>query len=140
MSKAKKKAWVWCSRYIRLRDAIEYCKATGRGAQIEDLPVQCCTCHTIKSWKRMQAGHFISRGLGGRSGVYFDERNIHAQCPTCNAFEQGRPNEYREFMLDKYGEQTIALLRIKDKQPGHYSVVDYQVLAQYWKDRFEMLK
>ena len=120
MSKAKKKAWDECSRYIRLRDALEYCKEVGidisQFSRVEDIVARCCTCGVVKSWIRGDAGHFIGRGLGGGSGVYFDERNIHFQCKPCNGFRGAKPLEYQECMVDKYGEHTIDVLRIKDKQ------------------------
>ena len=53
------------------------------------------------------------------SGVYFDERNIHAQCKPCNGFHQGNPQAYREFMLDKYGQDTIDVLNFLDKNQSY---------------------
>ena len=111
MSKTKKDAWKWCSRYIRLRDSIEYCKQ--RGISLDSGIVQCCTCDTVKQWKYVDAGHFIGRGLGGGSGVYFDERNIHAQCKRCNAFEQGNAQVYELFIFNKYSQDVVEELRIK---------------------------
>ena len=105
---AKKEAWEWCSKYIRLRDAIEYQN------QYPDTPfgyVKCCTCPRIVIYnKNCDAGHFISKGSRGMSGVYFDERNIHAQCKECNAFHQGKQAVYLEFMLDKYGLGVVNKL------------------------------
>ena len=63
----------------------------------------------------MDAGHFISRGSGGMSGVYFDERNIHTQCKPCNGFHQGNAQKYGDYMLQKYGQEVIDILRTLDK-------------------------
>lgn len=94
---------------------MEYCNKMGisirQFTRPEDLPVKCCTCDAVKAWIYMDAGHFISRGSGGLSGVYFDERNSHAQCKLCNGFHQGRAEEYREFMLQKYGQAVIDELK-----------------------------
>ena len=106
----KQKTWSWCSRYIRLRDSIEYCKRVR--ISLDEGIVQCCTCGKIKQWKYVDAGHFISRGMGGSSGVYFDERNIHAQCKICNGFHQGNAQNYEDFMLHKYGQKVIDELRV----------------------------
>ena len=120
---AKKEAWGWCSRYIRLRDALAYCNLMSidisQFSRVEDLPVKCCTCNDVKSWIRFDAGHFFSRGRGGMSGVYFDERNINTQCKSCNGFNQGNAQVYREFILRKYGQEVIDELEFLHKN-GSY--------------------
>ena len=72
----KTKASNACSRYIRLRDALEYCYDhsidISQFNRPEDIIGKCCTCGAVKSWVRMDAGHFKGRGIGGGSGVYFD--------------------------------------------------------------------
>ena len=78
----------------------------------------------------MDAGHFISRGMGGSSGVYFDERNIHAQCKPCNAWKQGAPHEYEQFMLDKYGQGVIDELRWLHKN-GSYKGNLHAIAVMY---------
>jgi len=66
MKKAKKKAWIQFSRYIRLKYA-------------KNGFVKCYTCSTVKHWKEMQAGH----GIGGRSNaVLFNEDIVRPQCLT----------------------------------------------------------
>ena len=141
MPKQKAETWKWCSKYIRLRDALDYCKRMGidvkQFTRVEDLPVKCCTCAEIKSWIYIDPGHFISKGSGGHSGVYFDERNIHAQCKTCNAFKQGAGPAYFEFMLDKYGQQTIDQLRWLDK--NHSYKYKLEKLELYFKQKYQEL-
>ena len=71
----KDKAWIACSKYIRLRDSIAWNKANYQditGIQPKLLLCKCVTCSTIKIWPRMDAGHFLPRGSRGQSGVYFD--------------------------------------------------------------------
>lgn len=132
----KKKTWQWCSKYIRLRDSIDYCKRSG--LFLNEGIVQCCTCSKIKQWKYMDAGHFISRGSGGTSGVYFDERNIHAQCKPCNGFHQGNTQSYGEFMLQKYSQETIDILRALDKV-GSYKY-RLEGLMIYYKEAYKELE
>jgi len=128
MKGIKKTAWDWCSKYIRLRDAIEYHKSIGD----PDIRFcRCCTCGKIMPWRGTtedqdcDAGHYIGRGMGGSSGVYFDERNIHAQCKAENKFGLYTPGAYDAFMLGKYGQGVIEELQIfhkvgsyKGKLPG----------------------
>ena len=144
MATEKKKAWYWCSRYCRLRDAVEYCKRmnidVSQFNRIEDLPVKCCTCGAIKGWIRMDAGHFLSRGMGGSSGVYFDERNIHAQSKDCNAFKQGASEEYREFIIKKYGKEVLAELELKHRLPTSFGELAMIATGKYYKDKYEELR
>lgn len=130
----KKRAWYWCAKYIKLRDAIE------------DLPItndiDLVRCRTCGRWlktksKNSQACHYISRGLGGGSGVYFDERNIHIGCYQCNCFKQGSPVEYNDFMLKKYGQSVIDELKMKDKFPQKQA---YWALIEFYKEKFQELK
>lgn len=138
----KKRAWKWCSKYIRLRDALEYCHSIGldpRAYRVEDLPIKCCTCGRVRSFRQIDAGHFISRGSGGSSGVYFDERNIHAQCKNCNSFHQGRALDYLDFMKEKYGQETIDELRRKDKLIQKKGQMELRAFAQHYKDLYNRL-
>ena len=114
---AKKEAWEWCSKYIRLRDAKAYHE------KYPETPfgyVKCCTCPRIVIWnKNCDAGHYISKGSRGMSGVYFDERNIHAQCKECNGFHQGKQSVYKEFMLKQYGHDVISRLEFLDRNQSY---------------------
>ncbi|HDY88114.1 MAG TPA: hypothetical protein ENH82_08390 [bacterium] len=139
----KQRAWKWCSKFIRLRDALAYCKKVGIDPglyEIEDLPIECCTCNRVRSFRQMDAGHFISRGSGGGSGVYFDERNVNTQCKSCNAFHQGAPLEYNDFMKEKYGQEVIDELRRKDKIIHRHASIEHRALAIYYKDAYEDLR
>ena len=138
----KKRAWKWCSKFIRLRDALAYCKSVGidpRAYRVEDLPIICCTCSRVRSFRQMDAGHFISRGSGGSSGVYFDERNIHAQCKLCNSFHQGRALEYLNFMKEKYGQETINELRKLNKLTRKKGIVELRAFALHYKNLYNEL-
>lgn len=139
----KSKASAAFSRYIRLRDALEYCQGkgidTGQFARPEDIIGVCCTCGTVKQWFRMDAGHFKGRGLGGGSGTYFDERNVHLQCKQCNGFQGGRVQDYEKFIIEKYGQRVLDELNIKHHVPGKMGTVELQILEQHYKDEYKKL-
>ena len=139
----KAKEWKACSRYCRLRDALAYCKEHGMDlhqfTRPEDIIGACCTCPSVKSWIWMDGGHYISRASGGLSGVYFDERNVNLQCKQCNGFKQGAAQEYREFIIRKYGEDMPDELLRK-----HYILPDMKDLAmrateEYYKEQYRGL-
>lgn len=125
--KLKKEAWKHCSKYIRLRDSIN-----GEWGY-------CVSCGKIVLIKYADAGHFIGRGLGGSSGVYFDERNIHLQCKQCNAFKQGNYSEYLKFMVESYGEEVIEELERLDKT-HIYTLIELEGLKLYYKQMYKELK
>ena len=130
----KKTAWRWCAKYIKLRDAIEDFPIT------KDLSL--VRCRTCGKWlktksKEAQACHFISRGSGGSSGVYFDERNIHIGCYVCNCYKQGNAQNYNEFMLKKYGQDVIDQLQwLNVNQSLKYKI---EGLGLYYKQVYQEL-
>ena len=145
MAKAtpKKKADTAWSRYIRLRDAIQYCLDHGislhQFCRPEDIICKCCTCGNVKSWIRMDNGHYKGRGIGGGSGTYFDERNCHCQCKQCNAFKGGAPAEYEDFLIEKYGDGIIQELELKHHMPADHSQLAMKALEQWAKAEYKSL-
>ena len=139
----KAKAWDAASKYGRLRDAIEYCKAHGislrQFARPENIIGKCRTCPQTNAWIRMDCGHWKSRGIGGSSGIYFDERAFGLQCGQCNAFKQGAPKEYNQFMLEKYGQKVIDELEIKHHQHADFSDFAMAATEQFYKDEYNKL-
>ncbi len=135
--KQKKETDKWCSRYIRLRDSIVFRKSRAK-SWLDYCWVECYTCGKLIETKYSQSGHWKSRGIGGSSGIYFDERAIKTQCPNCNAFNQGSPKEYTERMLQEYGQTILDELEIKHKV-GKYSLMDLVGLELYFKAEVEQM-
>ncbi len=85
----KKEAWTHFARYIRKRD--KKCVCCGGPAD--------------------HAGHFQRNSerkadLGGNE-LWYDERNVNAQCMPCNHFLSGNLIVYAIYLQEKYGA-TIA--------------------------------
>ena len=139
----KEKASTACSRYIRLRDAIAYCDKhsidLSQFNHPEDVIGQCCTCGAVKSWIRMDAGHYKGRGLGGSSGTYFDERNIHLQCKPCNAWEGGKPEEHAEHIKKKYGQAVLDDIRLKCHIPLDSRDLPMQAMEIFYQRKYDEL-
>lgn len=142
-SKLKKNAWDACSLYKRLKDAIDFCKLheidTRQFVEIEDIPVKCCTCEKILPWKKMDAGHWKGRGIGGGSGAYFDERNINTQCKTCNGFEGGKQKEHKRFILDKHGEDAVNEIEMMHRLGRKWSDGELIALEVHFKQMYNEL-
>ena len=60
--------------------------------------VRCITCGAWRPWRRLQAGHYISRK---HNSTFIDEYNVFPQCGKCNGDGYGMPEEYAAF-LDMY--------------------------------------
>ena len=141
----KEKAFKQMSYYCRLRDALEWSwehSIDVTGTQPKLLLVRCCSCAKIGSWYyTMQGGHFIPRGSRGQSGVYFDERNVHAQCKNCNAYQQGNALPYLDYMIARYGQPVVDQLRVLDAQIRSYHSGDLLGFEIMYKQLYtELLK
>ena len=90
-----RKLWPIFSQYIRQRDADE------------DGIVYCITCGVRKHWRQVDAGHFVSRNA---KAIKYDEKNVHAQCKSCNGFHGGMAFVYGQRIDELYGEGTAENL------------------------------
>ncbi|KKL67682.1 hypothetical protein LCGC14_2132550 [marine sediment metagenome] len=120
----------YLSKYILLRDSFPSDRDV----------VVCCTCGRLVSRfsNKSHAGHFIPKGMGGSSGVYYDERNCHAQGFSCNITLEGNRTEYWPFMEKKYGREVIEELRRKHRLPRRHSITEYGIM--YREKYKELLK
>jgi len=131
----KQRAWQWCSKYCRLRDAIEYQK---QYPEVDLGWVKCSTCNRIVHIKKnADAGHCINRGSRGASGVYFDERNISTQCKICNAFEGGRQAEHEKYIIRKYGQKVLDELYVLDRIQSYKG--KYMAIELMYREMYEAL-
>jgi hypothetical protein len=85
----------------------------------------------------MDAGHYKGRGIGGGSGTYFDERNIHLQCKRCNGFHNGRMEEHAEYIEKKYDHKTLKEIERKSKLPLN---VNFGAIEIYFTERCKELE
>jgi hypothetical protein len=125
ISKLKKELDKWFSLYIRLRDADE------NGIVI------CFTSGRAYHYKRMHAGHFMSRiNLSTR----WCELNVQPQSPADNIFGQGEQYRFGLYLDGKYGEGTAEELRMKSLRTLKMSRADYEEKISYYKSCVEKLK
>lgn len=104
------------SRYIRQRD---------NGV--------CISCGKKDDWKKMQAGHYIpkSRGLS----IYFEEKNVHCQCVSCNIYRSGNLSDYAVQMVRKYGANILEELDKQRRLTIKYTKQDYYDMIEYYKKK-----
>lgn len=110
------------SKYIRLRDS-------------KDGVFTCCSCGQLKPFEQADAGHFLNRRW---MAIRWDERNVHAQCRSCNRFDEGNNVGYLRFMIRKYSEDTVDLLESM-KTPYKWSDGELDILIKEYKKKVKEL-
>ena len=111
VSKLKKKLDILFSIFIRQRDQ------------------ECFTCQKKMHWKKIQAGHFISRS---KSATRYDEMNVHGQCPNCNIWRRGNSAEYAARLIKDYGMVRFNELIKKGRQIKQFTVPELQKLIEHY--------
>lgn len=110
------------SEYVRLRDS-------------RDGMFTCCSCGQLKPYEQADAGHFINRRW---LAIRWDERNVHAQCRSCNRFDEGNNIGYTRFMTRKYGEDTVDLL-LSMKTSYRWTDGELDILTKEYRQKVKEL-
>lgn len=118
-SKLIKELDVIFSQYIRLSNSIDgFCT--------------CVTCGRVYEWKKIQAGHFMSRQ---HYSVRWDERNVKPQCYGCNVMQQGRQFEFSKYL----GQELSNELYLLSKQTRKFTEIELEEMIQEYKSRLIVL-
>ena len=83
------------SQYIRLR----YSK---------NEIAECVTCGKQDHWKKLQAGHFVSRK---HYSTRWDEDNVQVQCSGCNVFRYGEQYLFSKYLGVDLSEELLIRSR-----------------------------
>ena len=117
----KKRLWKVFSEYIRRRD-----------------DGHCFTCSAIKYWKETDAGHYIPNTSSNPS-LYFDERNVHCQCTSCNRYKSGNLSVYAINLEDRYGQGILQELWVKKNIQSKWSDWTYKIKIDEYKKKLKEL-
>lgn len=123
--KNKKKAWSAFSKWVRMSSADK------------NGMVKCVTCPTVKHWKEMDAGHYLP---GRNNSILFDENQVHPQCKQCNIFKSGNPNRYEEYMVNKYGQEKINEMRLKQRMTVKINSGEMKLIELHYKNKLKELE
>lgn|SRR5574343_345199 len=96
----------------------------------------CCSCGEMKPFEQADAGHFINRRW---MMVRWDERNVHAQCRSCNRFDEGNGAGYTRFMMRNYGDPVIDILEAS-KTPYTWKDWELDILIEEYQQKYNDLK
>jgi len=69
---------------------------------------ECVTCGKQDHWKKLQAGHFISRK---HYATRFDEDNVQVQCSGCNVFRYGEQYLFSKYLGVDLSEELLMKSR-----------------------------
>lgn len=70
----------------------------------------CITCGVRKTWKEMDAGHFVQRE---HMSTRWEKNNVWPQCRHCNRFKGGRYSVYRDQLIKIVGKEEVERLEKK---------------------------
>jgi len=111
-------------RYIRLRDTT-------------DGYFKCCSCSQIKPYESADGGHFINcKWMSTR----WDETNVHAQCSSCNRFDEGNSAGYTMFMIDKYGKKHVEYLLMLKNETTKWTDFELDFLIKEYRIKYKKLE
>ena len=126
ISKLKKELDKWFSLYIRLRNASK------------DGIVECWTCGKTAHYKKMHAGHFMSRKH--HATRWNEDGNVQVQCPKCNLFGQGEQYTFGKLIDVRIGEGKSEELQELSRTTVKYMRHEYEDMIKFYKEKVNAIK
>ena len=123
--KLKKELDKWFSLYIRLRECNEYGM------------VQCFTSGRVYHYKKIHAGHFMSRK---HLSTRWCETNVQPQSAADNLFGQGEQFRFGLNLDAKYGNGTAEQLQYKSRLTIKFSRKEIEEKISYYKSLVNKIK
>jgi 5-methylcytosine-specific restriction endonuclease McrA len=92
----------------------------------------CVTCGKQDHWKKLQAGHFISRK---HYATRWDEDNCQVQCSGCNVFRYGE-----QYLFSKYlGADLSEELLMKSRKIQKFSDSELLDMIELYNEKVNNL-
>lgn len=111
------------SKYVRARDS-------------KNGVFKCCSCGQLKPYEQADCGHFINRRW---MACRFREDNCHAQCRSCNRFDEGNAVGYTMFMIEKFGKEHVEYLQAIKNAGYKYTDFEIELLLKEYKEKLKNL-
>lgn len=93
---------------------------------------ECVTCGKKDHWKKLQAGHFMSRK---HYSTRWDEDNVEVQCNACNVFRYGE-----QYLFAKHlGQEKADMLLAKSREIVKFSDADIIEMIETYKYKVSLL-
>ena len=126
ISKLKKELDKWFSLFIRLRNASK------------DGIVECWTCGKTAHYKKMHAGHFMSRKH--HATRWNEDGNVQVQCPRCNLFGQGEQYAFGKLLDIRIEEGRSEELQELSRTTVKYMRHEYEDMIKFYKEKVNAIK
>ena len=126
ISKLKKELDKWFSLFIRLRNASK------------DGIVECWTCGKTAHYKKMHAGHFMSRKH--HATRWNEDGNVQVQCPKCNLFGQGEQYTFGKLIDVRIGEGKSEELQELSRTTVKYMRHEYEDMIMFYNEKVNAIK
>jgi hypothetical protein len=93
---------------------------------------ECVTCGKQDHWKKLQAGHFVSRK---HYATRWDEDNVQVQCSGCNVFRYGE-----QYLFSKYlGVDLSEELLMKSRKIQKFSDTELLDMIELYNEKVNNL-
>lgn len=109
---------------VLMQDCYRIAQAIGRFHGYLSGITKCVTCNIpLITQEQVDGGHFKKKNVYSAIKLY--TLQIHPQCVNCNQYNGGREDEYRLFMIDRYGLEKVEWLE------SHKGVITKKYTAEY---------
>ena len=102
--------------------------------RLRDLNKPCCSCGHFGD-RQFHSGHY--QNVGGHRQLRFYTLNIHKQCSICNNWKSSNNEQYRPFMINKYGLEFVERLEANQER-GNYTVEYLQRLIKVFRKKIKL--
>jgi len=92
----------------------------------------CVTCGKKDHWKKLQAGHFMSRK---HYATRWDEDNVEVQCSACNVFRYGEQYLFAKHLGTKKADKLLA----KSRETIKFADYELQEMINLYKTKISLL-
>lgn len=92
----------------------------------------CVTCGKKDHWKKLQAGHFMSRK---HYATRWDKENVEVQCQACNVFRYGEQYLFAKHLGEKKADELLS----KSRQTVKFTDHDIQDMIDLYKNKIKDL-
>lgn len=96
----------------------------------------CYTCGHQAHYKKLQAGHYVSRYV---KQLRYEVDNVKIQCPMCNIWKRGDLLTFRENLVRDLGEPRVLELEAKRKELFKPTRTFYEEKISHYKALLETL-
>jgi hypothetical protein len=126
ITQAKKTAFKWFGKYIRLRDADQEGNIT------------CCTCGKIVPYNEgvSDCSHWIEASI---LTTAFNEYNAHASCKRCNLSDNGMAAFHGEYIRLQHGDDIYQELLAIATEKLTLSKEEFMRFARIFKEMHDEL-